>query len=102
MAHKTGSWEKAQRVELVEPMDSAVVGKSRELIAIEEAKLQHKLYGPRHNSYESDWRSSGKGEPWSGKGAPWKQDRGEEKGAKAHGKGKDKGKNKGKKGNGKS
>ena len=105
LAHKSGSWEKAQYVELIEPLDSAIVDKEMELVAVEEAKLQNRLFSRGPNYSDNAWslhakaptgpnysdRGKGKGDPWKGGGRYRNEDdQYTQKGKK--GKGKDPGK----------
>ena len=83
MAVTTGTWEKAQYIELVEPEGATLVDKEEEFIATREVELQRRLHGPGGSAnYDSVWRQ----EDGKGKG----KDKGKNQHALHKGKGKGK------------
>ena len=69
LASTSGSWEKAQYLEIVPPEGASLVNKEEEYLATKETELHQRLHGrSKGSSFEPDWNSyGGKGKYGKGK-----------------------------------
>jgi len=86
LASTTGSWDKAQYLELVPQEGATLVNKEEDYRVTKETELHHRLHGPPRGKgqyFEHDWPS------YEEKGKKGYKDKGRHKGKDGKGKGKD-------------
>ena len=75
LASTSGSWEKAQYLEIVPPEGASLVNKEEEYLATKETELHQRLHGrSKGSSFEPDWNNYG-GKTKNGKGKNKDKDR---------------------------